>query len=498
MDRIHAHLSQGQDTYTPTHSFEAGNWEQFHQTIKSICNSSPPTPEKSDFQFEFTNKAAMHNSDLIQRAEYDLKKAISNHNRFTTLTMGSELRPIHELDSLLSHHPSYRLFRWNSTHGIDYPAREIDEETRKEDLLNQLQKGNHKSALDPSAKEHVAKAMISDIELGYGIPITIECIKQLKHAEVYPVGLQHQQTINEHGKIIPKKRISHDLSNRRETGRSINQRVEEDLIPSVLYGYSLIRFLHVIHNIRYHNPNKVILCNKIDIQKAYRRLHTTPKIASKCIAVWPNLDGTDTGVLLTRLPFGSSPAPAHFSVGSDITCDLANDLTQCHLWDPKTLSSPLQHIIPPTKYLDDNTPFGIALKADVTLDPNMQSGTEGYIDDLGTAVLDTEDTKSLVERATSAVLMALHLQFRPHAGDLEPILRPETASHRKLLGEGGMAELIIFLGWLLHTRAFMIALPKEKAKAWSDSIKGIIDKTNPIHYQELATLVGRINHVAYY
>jgi hypothetical protein len=60
-----------------------------------------------------------------------------------------------------------------------------------------------------------------------------------------------------------------------------------------------------------------------------------------------------------------------------------------------------------------------------------------------------------------------------------------------------MAELIIFLGWLLNTRAFMIALPKEKAKAWSESIRRLIDKICPIHYQELATLVGRINHVAY-
>jgi hypothetical protein len=187
--------------------------------------------------------------------------------------------------------------------------------------------------------------------------------------------------------------------------------------------------LHVIHNIRYHNPNKVILCNKIDIEKAYRRLHTTPKIASKCIAVWPNLNGTDTGILLTRLPFGSSPAPTHFSIGSDITCDLANDLTLCHLWDTTSLPSPLQHIIPPTKYLEQNTPFGFALEADVDLDPDMKSGTEGYIDDMATAVLDTEETKSLVQRATASVLMALHLRFRPHAGQLEPIYCDQKQHH---------------------------------------------------------------------
>jgi hypothetical protein len=77
--------------------------------------------------------------------------------------MGSELRPISELDKLLSHHPAYKLFRWNSIHGIDYPSIGLEEETRTQVLLDQLRKGNHKSALDPTAQEHVAKAMMSDI-----------------------------------------------------------------------------------------------------------------------------------------------------------------------------------------------------------------------------------------------------------------------------------------------------------------------------------------------
>jgi hypothetical protein len=77
--------------------------------------------------------------------------------------------------------------------------------------------------------------MKSDVNLGYGIILTPECIKKLKHAEVYPIGLQHQQTIDEHGNIIPKKRISHDLSNRRNISLSINQRVQDELLPSVLY-----------------------------------------------------------------------------------------------------------------------------------------------------------------------------------------------------------------------------------------------------------------------
>jgi hypothetical protein len=208
---------------------------------------------------------------------------------------------------------------------------------------------------------------------------------------------------------------------------------------------------------------------------------------------------SDIGILLTRLPFGSSPAPAHFSIGSDITCDLANDLTRCTLWDPSTLQSPLQSAMPPTVRLPmpSDTPSGAAIHSAVHLPQWITSGTEGYIDDLATATLANDTNQDQVDRAQAAVLMALHLQFRPHAGYAEPIRRPETASTRKLLGEGGMAETIIFLGWQINTRSLQISLPEEKAKAWSSSMENIIKSNKPITYQTLATLVGRINHIAF-
>ena len=50
------------------------------------------------------------------------------------------------------------------------------------------------------------------MEIGYVIPLTLECIKNLKDAEVYPVGIQNQDKINEKGDIIPKKRVANDRS----------------------------------------------------------------------------------------------------------------------------------------------------------------------------------------------------------------------------------------------------------------------------------------------
>jgi hypothetical protein len=87
--------------------------------------------------------------------------------------------------------------------------------------------------------------------------------------------------------------------------------------------------------------------------------------------MWNDDNNDEINVLLTRLPFGSSPAPAHFSIGSYITCDLANDLTECTLWDPDTLKSPLQDSIPETKLLSPDIPFGEAMEAEVALPPDL-------------------------------------------------------------------------------------------------------------------------------
>ena len=86
-------------------------------------------------------------------------------------------------------------------------------------LTENLARGNHRSALKKDNQEHVTKAVVSDVTLGYGIPITLEGVLKLKDAEVYPLGLQTQQTIDEAGRTIPKKRLTHDLSHNRKEGR---------------------------------------------------------------------------------------------------------------------------------------------------------------------------------------------------------------------------------------------------------------------------------------
>ena len=58
--------------------------------------------------------------------------------------------------------------------------------------------------------------MTQDAKLGYDTPLTSEALHKMRQAKVYPIGCQDQLTMNERGHVIPKNRVTHDLSfNRR-------------------------------------------------------------------------------------------------------------------------------------------------------------------------------------------------------------------------------------------------------------------------------------------
>ena len=464
-----------------------------------------PVPTASPLQFEFTLDAASRNVSVLEEFGFDLDAFIRAHPG-TTLSYGSELRPLDQLEPLLQHHPNFpRFSRWH-THGISYPVNDLDEETRQSMLQQSLARGNHKSALDDEHRPVVTKLMTQDVELGYGIPLTVDCLSNIRNAEVYPVGCQDQMTIDENGNPIPKKRVTHDLSFNRKEGNSINQRVREEELPGVIFGHAMLRFLHLIHHLRWHHPTEKILCNKVDIEKAYRRLHTSAATATKCIAVW-FLDklsdesyvksDEQAAVLLTRLTFGSSPAPAEICNTSEMAFDLAGDLLRCGDWLPDDLPSPHDGKLPQPLRLPQDVPFAQAAEADVKLDSSVLGGTDGYIDDGACAVLDAPRNQPMVQRARQAMVMALHLLFRPLHPTREPLPRPDAASIRKLLAEGGLEERITFLGWLINTRLLTIALTPEKATAWKTEVETMIAHRKAVKLRDIQRLLGRLNHVCF-
>ena len=125
--------------------------------------------------------------------------------------------------------------------------------------------------------------------------------------------------------------------------------------------------------------------------------------ATKCIFVWFLDKLSDKGyaksneqaaVLLTRLPFGSSLAPAEFCNTSEMASDLAGDLLRCKGWVPDDLPSPHDAKLSNPHRLPGDVPFAQAAGADVKLGPSVIRNTDGYIDDGACAVLDAPGTRS--------------------------------------------------------------------------------------------------------
>ena len=124
--------------------------------------------------------------------------------------------------------------------------------------------------------------------------------------------------------------------------------------------------------------------------------------------------------------------------------------------------------------------------------PFRNAAADGYIDDIITAML---DTNNCVQEGTNAALLAVHTLFRP-TSDSDPLPRPDAASIRKLIEEGTPDEIKIILGWVVNTHLFRIFLPGEKANEWTHSIKSIL-RHNTVTGAILESTIGRLNHAGY-
>ncbi len=127
------------------------------------------------------------NTSLLKAAECHPAKFIDLHLD-SSISYGSKLHPVSQLDLQLVHHPIYNRFQAKILEGIDYLLNLITEDVCRDMLVKLIKCGNKKSALDDNQCPHVTKLMTQDVERRYGIPISVECLKDILGAEVYPIG----------------------------------------------------------------------------------------------------------------------------------------------------------------------------------------------------------------------------------------------------------------------------------------------------------------------
>jgi hypothetical protein len=151
--------------------------------------------------------------------------------------------------------------------GAEMPLHPIHEDARRMDLLAAISYGNHKSARDNGK---IALATLEDeVIRGWQLPIPIHSLTDIPDVVVSPVGMTDQRTINEHGEIVPKWRLTHDQSFRFDSGHSVNSRIIDDRLAPCLYGWVIKRVVHAICFYRIHYPSTPILGAKFDLKSAY-------------------------------------------------------------------------------------------------------------------------------------------------------------------------------------------------------------------------------------
>ena len=137
---------------------------------------------------------------------------------------GSEFRPVETLELLLVKHPNWPHLKQILISSSSWNLEDLDEEKRLSDLQEAIARGNHKGAKEKPA--NLRKLGKNDVDYyGFALPIPRDKIMIIPDISLAPVNIAPQNTIDKHGNIIAKDRLTHDQSFEFGSGTSIkNQR----------------------------------------------------------------------------------------------------------------------------------------------------------------------------------------------------------------------------------------------------------------------------------
>ena len=459
----------------------------FMERVKKVLRfpASPISPPP--FKCELTAEAANSNFKLLSANEGNIGQVIEKAP-FSPMSIGSEFKPPDILEPLLEDHPSWPQLRESLSHGATCPIREMDDDTMKRDFEIALKRGNSKSATEES--EWIAEQFQEEVEKGWTLALPLEASQFFPKGVYAPLGVVHQDSINEKGEIVPKKRLVHNMSKEGAVSHcSANSRTKEEELETVKYGFCHRRLIHYIVSLRANNPDERIMMCKGDFKSAYRRKHSAWEAVTLSLTAIVHL-GFQFLLASLRLTFGGTFCVSQWCLTSETITDLANALLRCGEWDHNKVFSRWQHMVPDPIRLPLDVPIAAARQMFVTVPLEIWGKIDCFIDDLPGVGL---DTPANVIRLPAAILLAIELFTRQYVNF--PIPRDEMVSITKLVAELGMSEQKIILGWMYDSRRLLISLPREKYLAWSHQIRDLLKRKRSNH-NELKTLVGRLDHAA--
>ena len=144
----------------------------------------------------------LHNAHLLQHHGYNLASALQ-HQQHSPMTPSSKFKAVDILQQLCQEQ-QYLNVR------VDYSQSNIPEDMCLTKFERGNPSGNHKSASNhPAVLQRLVK---DDISRGFILPISVPSFLRLQGAEIFPLGVVQQSTIDESGSIVPKFRGTHDQS----------------------------------------------------------------------------------------------------------------------------------------------------------------------------------------------------------------------------------------------------------------------------------------------
>jgi hypothetical protein len=173
-----------------------------------------------------------------------------------------------------------------------------------------LSYGNHKSASTQKSLDLATTLIHVDVIKQHTIPIPKEYVSKLVRAELCPLGIAHQFTINASGDIVDKNRACHDHTfHSTPSSSSVNLRPSKLLLEDCPYGQCFHRSLHHVHFLRLKYPGTPIVIVNFDLDSAYRRMTCAWHLAIQCICM-----KAEFAFILIRLAFRAAAAPSEFCV----------------------------------------------------------------------------------------------------------------------------------------------------------------------------------------
>jgi hypothetical protein len=455
------------------------------EVAKAVCTVPKPPLVRLGLDQEDLD----YNTAFLATCNWDLEQVFQQHAG-TTVDHGSEFRPVDQLRRIVGKHPGFAYLERMLTSGFDYHLkRELTEQERELELKAQLDRGNHKSAMQNM--DEVRTLLTGDVRRGFILPIRADAIFNVKGLHLQPGGMVRQLSLKADGSRQPKSRFTHDLSFAITCkDASVNARADMAKHPEMVYGWCLLRLIHYLAALRFRNPGVRILISKFDYADAYKRISQSPRSSAASVICFG-----EVAYICWRMVFGGSPNPAGFSGFSEMLTDLANEIAMSD-YEPEDCVIPTirESHLTVRETEEQDAKFAPAIMPAFEVPTTSNSIRDCFIDDIIDCHLDTDRIR---RRTGHIVQMAVHVMSRPHAGeDLEPVPRKPLLGPDKLEAEGRSSERQIVLGWEIRTRDLKVALPYDKHLAWREDLVTII-RAGKVTRKDLESMIGRLNHASF-